>query len=156
LKTRANGHGGKRKGAGKPKGVLWPSTIAKQQARELTRQFITERIPRLLEAQLNNAEGIGHLMLRDPETGKFERVVSSGDPKVDEALIDAAIAQGKQQCWIYLKDPSVQAFTDLMNRALDKPKEQALEVNVKGELKAKSDAEILAALAAIQKKLRAE
>jgi hypothetical protein len=23
--------------------------------------------------------------------------------------------------WIYTKDPSVQAFTDLMNRALDKP-----------------------------------
>jgi len=26
------------------------------------------------------------------------------------------------------KDPSVQAFTDLLNRALDKPKEQAFEV----------------------------
>jgi len=26
--------------------------------------------------------------------------------------------------WIYTKDPSVQAFTDLMNRALDKPTEQ--------------------------------
>ncbi len=116
-----NGHGGKRAGAGKPKGVLWPSTIAKAEARELTRQIISARLPRLLDAQLNNAEGIGHLMLRDPETGKFERVVSTGDPAKDEAIIDAAIAMGRQQCWIYLKDPSVQAFTDLMNRALDKP-----------------------------------
>ena len=29
---------------------------------------------------------------------------------------------------------SIQAFTDLMNRALDKPKEQELEVSVRGEL----------------------
>ena len=32
--------------------------------------------------------------------------------------------------WIFTKDPSVQAFTDLMNRALDKPAEQ---VKVTGE-----------------------
>ena len=31
------------------------------------------------------------------------------------------------------KDPSVQAFTDLMNRAIDKPKEQELEVKLAGD-----------------------
>ncbi len=35
--------------------------------------------------------------------------------------------------YIYAKDPSIQAFTDLMNRALDKPKEQKQEVEITGE-----------------------
>ena len=45
------------------------------------------------------------------------------DPIVAEAQIDAALASGNL-FWIYTKDPNIQAFTDLMNRALDKPAEQ--------------------------------
>jgi hypothetical protein len=55
-------------------------------------------------------------MMRDPKTGKFERI--TGDAK----QIDKAI-KSKNACWIYAKDPNVQAFTDLMNRAIDKPAE---------------------------------
>src|SRR5215813_10870068 len=63
--------------------------------------------------------GIKHLMMRDPKTSKFERVAKNAtDPKVAEAQIDAALASGNS-FWIYTKDPSVQAFTDLMNRALN-------------------------------------
>jgi hypothetical protein len=36
--------------------------------------------------------------------------------------------------WIHTKDPSVQSFTDLMNRALDKPKEQEQEIDLHAEL----------------------
>jgi hypothetical protein len=55
-------------------------------------------------------------MMRDPKTGKFERI--TGDAKqVDEAL------KSKNVFWIYTKDPNVHAFTDLMNRAIDKPAE---------------------------------
>jgi hypothetical protein len=28
----------------------------------------------LLDAQIENAQGLRHLMMRDPKTGKFERV----------------------------------------------------------------------------------
>ena len=49
--------------------------------------------------------------------------VAATDPIVAEAQIDAALASGNF-FWIYTKDPSVQAFTDLMTRALDKPAEQ--------------------------------
>ena len=122
--------GGKREGAGRPQGSLNRSTIAKEQAREITRQIITAHLEQLLEAQLDNASGIRHLMMRDPETGKFERVKANhgDDPLLQEAQIDAALSSGNA-FWIYLKDPSVQAFTDLLNRALDKPKEQAQEIN---------------------------
>ena len=106
-----------------PKGYKTAKTRAKEEAREITRQIITARLEELLEAQIHNAMGIGHLMLRDPNTGKFERVVTTGDPEQDKARIDAAVSTGNA-CWVYLKDPSVQAFTDLLNRALDKPAEQ--------------------------------
>jgi len=119
----ANGHGGKRAGAGRPHGTKNENTLEKAQARELARQMITARLGSLLEAQLDNAEGIRHLMMRDPKTGKFERV--TGDAKqIDKAL------KSKNACWIYTKDPNVQAYTDLLNRAIDKPAEH---VEIAGE-----------------------
>ena len=93
------------------------NTLAKEAAREFVRQKVIERLSSLVDAQLDNAEGIKHLMMRDPTTGKFERV--TGDARdIDRAL------KTKNATWIYTKDPSVQAFTDLLNRALDKPIEQ--------------------------------
>src|SRR5215831_17659253 len=111
-----NGHGGKRKGSGKHKGTRWPSTLAKAEARELVRQYVTERLPEYLDAMSDNILGIRHLMMRDPKTGKFERI--TGDAKqIDKAL------KTKTAFWIYTKDPNVQAFTDLLNRCIDKPAE---------------------------------
>ena len=62
-----------------------------------------------------NAEGIRHLMMHDPKTGKYERVTGSPD-EMKEALASGPF-------YIYTKDPNVQALTDLMNRAIDKPSE---------------------------------
>src|SRR5215813_13976926 len=112
----ANNMGGKRPGAGRPKGMKWPSTLAKAEARDKVRQFINARLPEFLEAMADNVIGIRHLMMRDPKTGKFERI--TGDAKqIDKAL------KSKNACWIYTKDPNVQAYTDLLNRAIDKPAE---------------------------------
>ena len=61
--------------------------------------------------------GLSQLMVRDPKTGQFTRV--SGDAE----QVDAAI-KTQHAVWIYTKDPNVQALTDLLNRALDKPAEQ--------------------------------
>ena len=80
-------------------------TLEKEAARDLVRQKITERLETLIDAQIDNAEGIRHLMMRDPKTGRFERI--TGDAKqVDKAI------KSKNACWIYTKDPNVQAFTD--------------------------------------------
>ena len=111
-----NGHGGKREGVGWPKGKKWPSTLRKEEARELVRRYVTERLGQYLDAMSDNITSIRHLMMRDPKTGKFERI--TGDAKqIDKAL------KTKTAFWIYTKDPNVQAFTDLMNRAIDKPAE---------------------------------
>jgi hypothetical protein len=49
-------------------------TLEKEQAREFVRQYVTEHLEPLVAAQIDNAVGIRHLMMRDPKTGKFERV----------------------------------------------------------------------------------
>src|SRR5262245_6313083 len=124
--VKKGNNGGARPGAGKPRGVKWPSTLRKEEARELVRQYVTERLPQFLDAMSDNITGIKHLMLRDPKTGQFTRV--TGDAK----QIDKAV-KSKNAVWIYTKDPNVQAFTDLMNRALDRPAEH-LEIAGEGSI----------------------
>jgi hypothetical protein len=107
-------HGGKRPHSGKPKGTKWPSTLAKEAARELVRTMITAQLEPLIAAQVAHAKGLSYLVTRDKKTGKFV--------KVTEAM--ARAADGEETIEVWEKDPSVQAFTDLLNRALDKPAEQ--------------------------------
>lgn len=93
----------------------------------------------MVAAQVAHAQGISHFMLRDPKTGKFERVTELAQI---EAALNADGAEEGSSFYIWTKDPSVQAFTDLMNRALDKPKEQEQEIRMTG------DADLIAALMA--------
>jgi hypothetical protein len=117
-KTRGK-HGGKRPGQRPPTGQTWkwPKTMAKDAARELVRQAITAHLEPLIAAQVANAKGLQYLVYRDKKTGKFERVKSLEDVNQDDERIE-----------VWEKDPSVQAFTDLLNRAIDKPKEQVQEI----------------------------
>ena len=118
-------------GSGKPKGYKAPATRDKEAARELARALILQSLEPLIAAQIANAKGISHFMLRDPKTGKFERLT---DPDQITAALNADGAEEGSSYYIWAKDPNVQAFTDLMNRALDKPKEQEQEVKLSGGL----------------------
>ena len=63
-------------------------------------------------------------MVRNTKTGKVLRVT--------EAMAKAMLGKDEENIEVWEKDPSVQAFTDLLNRALDKPKEQEQEVKIAG------------------------
>jgi len=116
VETNQSKRGGFRPNAGRKPGFKLPSTLAKHEAREAARQVITANLVPLIQAAMDNALGLKHLVLRNPKTGEFTRV--TGDAKqVDKAL------KSKSLVTIYTKDPNMQAFTDLMNRALDKPAE---------------------------------
>lgn len=119
--ARRNG----RKG-GRPKGSKTQAVLDKLAARELVRQRVTARLGPLIDAQLANAMGIKYLVTRDKRTGKFIRVT--------EAMAKLKQGHDEEHIEVWEKDPSVQAFTDLLNRALDKPKEQEFEVKVSGEV----------------------
>lgn len=120
--------GGARPNTGVPKGYKQPKTIAKEQAREALRQIILHHAQELVAAQIANAKGIKYLVVREKKSGKFVRVTEAmarqkQDIKDSEEVIE-----------VWEKDPSVQAFTDLLNRAIDKPAEQAQEVEHKGHI----------------------
>lgn len=86
----------------------------------------------MLEAQIRHAKGLSYLVGRD-KAGKFKKLTS------EEA--DRALAAGGESEWtlieVWEKDPSVQAWTDLLNRANDKPKEQEQEHAITGTLEVK-------------------
>ncbi len=112
-------NGGKRPGAGRKKGFKFPYTRSKEEAREAARKMIMAKLGPMIESQVAHAIGISHFFLRDPITKQFVRIE-------DPVQIEEALNAGEEGSyyWIFTKDPSVPAFTDLMNRALDKPAEQ--------------------------------
>jgi hypothetical protein len=126
---------------GPRKGTKYQPTLTKEAAREALRQIVLTDMRDLVAAQLANAKGIKYLVVRSKSTGKFIRV-SEGAAKVlqgsDEEIIE-----------VWEKDPSVQAFTDLMNRALDKPKEQEITLDVRQSPREMSDEDLIAAAQAL-------
>lgn len=118
--------GGARANSGPKRGTKHASTITKEQAREALRQIVLVEMRELAGAQISNAKGIKFLVVREKSSGKFLRV---GENRAEKLNPEEEIIE------IWEKDPSVQAFTDLMNRALDKPKEQEQDVNAKVALR---------------------
>lgn len=122
--------GGARPGAGRkkePKRLDREAAKARKQeaqwTKETARAHVMQRVCReldpLLDAQLEHAKGLKYLVTRDKKTGKFIRV--------GPAMVSA---ENEESIEVWEKDPSVPAFTDLLNRAIDKPKEQEQEIKL--------------------------
>lgn len=105
-------HGGKRLGAGAKKGAGNCVTFEKNALRATARNIIGPHMAELIAAHVANAKGLSYLVYRDKKSGKFERVKALELVDQDENTIE-----------VWEKDPSVQSFTDLMNRLMDKPSE---------------------------------
>lgn len=116
--------GGARPNSGPKKGAKYAKTIDKELAREVLRDMVKEALRPMTEAQIANALGIKFLMVREKTTGKFKRVSESMAKGLnpDEEIIE-----------VWEKDPSVQAFQDLLDRTLDKPTQSvAMKTEVSG------------------------
>lgn len=121
-----DGRGGARPNSGPAKGTKYKPTLEKEAAREEFRKEVLRHLRPLLQRQIAHAMGIGHLYTRD-KGGKFTKIENQSE-------IDRLLTEGVEDTdyWIFAKDPSIQAFTDIMNRALDKPKEQEQEIKHSG------------------------
>lgn len=86
--------------------------------------MVVAELAPLVEAQVQHAKGLRYLVVRDKKSGKFLRV--------SEAMAKERLGTDEELVEVWEKDPNVQAFSDLLNRALDKPKEQEQEVKVTG------------------------
>src|SRR5689334_6963147 len=114
---------------GPKKGAIYKPTMDKAQAREAVRTLVLKHLDGMMAAQIAHAQGLKYLVVRNAKTGKFERV----SKERMEQLLDSHDDE-LERIEVWDKDPSVQAFTDLMNRALDKPKEQEMEISGKVEV----------------------
>jgi hypothetical protein len=120
--------GGARPGAGRKLGGKNPATLNKEEAREMLRQEVLPHLRALVGAQLAHAKGLRYLVTRDRGSGKFVRVT--------EATLAALENQDARDdvIEVWEKEPNVQAFQDLLNRVLDKPREQPTEIAHTGGL----------------------
>lgn len=100
---------------GRPKGSKGKSTIEKEVARELLRQQVLAKLGPMVERQIEHAMGIKFMMVRNVKGGKWTRVTAD--------MADKGFDTDTETVEVFEKDPSIQAFTDLANRAIDKPKE---------------------------------
>ena len=117
--------GGARPGAGRRVGYKEKGTLEKEEARALLRKLVFARMGPLVESQLANAEGLKYLVYRDKGSGKFVTVKSD----------ELEAAQIKNTVEVWEKDPNVGAFTDLLNRAMDKPTEHVeMQATVTGSV----------------------
>ena len=85
------------------------------------RQIVMEHMRPMLEAQISNAMGVKYLVFRD-KNGTFKPVTDVKDKLSKEGV----------ELEVWEKFPNVQAFSDLMDRTFDKPKQH---VDVEGEFK---------------------
>src|SRR6516225_9745742 len=115
--SRENGKKG-----GRPKGSLGPEALDKIAVRERVRELVIKRIDEMVNAQIENALGIKYLVTSDRRTKKFIRVGPAMASRANEETVE-----------VWQKDPSVPAFTDLMNRAIDKPAEQPTQLEHAGK-----------------------
>lgn len=122
--------GGARPNSGPKKGTKYKPTLDKEAAREALRAIVLREMESLVASQMAAAKGISYLVARDKASGKFIRLSEEAMTQLLEGDDDEKL----EAVEVWQKDPSVQAFTDLMNRALDKPKEQKQEFEVTGEL----------------------
>ena len=128
------------------KGTKHKGTLSKEAAREVLRQIVLAELKPMAEAQIKHAKGISYLVYRDKKGGKFTKVTAE-DAEDVFAREELSAADGGVYIEVWEKEPSVQAFTDLMNRAIDKPAETinaAVTVSTKIEDRIKAGRDRLA------------
>jgi hypothetical protein len=120
--------GATRPGAGRPKGVKDPQTLAKEDAREAVRKKLTKELMTVADALLSRARGTRYFVTRNLKTGKFELVTNP------RQVIDALNRKDGQSGEFYTDKPDTVAIREILDRCLDKAKEQEQDVKIDGKL----------------------
>jgi hypothetical protein len=116
--------GEKTPGSGIKKGQKHQGTLEKDAAREALRQQITARLEPITDAQLDHAAGVSYMVLRNTD-GTYTRATN-----VEQ--VDAALAVGETAFKLFTQAPNPQAYNTLLAYAVDRPKEQPQQVELKG------------------------
>lgn len=132
-------HGGKRAGAGKPRGKLSPKTLEKNAVQEAIRQRILKQADALFHAQLANAVGSIQVFRVDEEEreGKVRRIHTLvTDPAEIKAVLDehdgGAGLVNESYYFVNQIAPDNRAIDSLLDRTFGKAT-QSIDLN--GEMK---------------------
>ena len=103
----------------------------------------------LRKEKFGRGEEIVEVWEKDPSIHAFTDLMNRALDKPKEQVLELnvesdtaamdkeKIGRGEEIVEVWEKDPSIHAFADLMNRALDKPKEQVLELSIEGDIVAR-------------------
>lgn len=108
--------------SGKPKGAKHKSTLSKEAARDALRQLVLAELKPMVDAQVKHAKGISYLVYREKKGGKFTKVTAASAEELFKRA-DLPGDDGGVIIEVWEKEPHTPAFTDLLNRAIDKPAE---------------------------------
>jgi hypothetical protein len=110
-----------------PKGHKTRKTVEKEVLRERLRAKVGAALDPMTDAQISNACGIKYLVAREKATGKFRKLSEA------EATLAIGNESETEVIEVWEERPNVQAFTDLLNRTIDKPIEQVnVDAHVEG------------------------
>lgn len=119
--------GGKREGAGRPKGSKSKGTLAKEAAREYYRQRLMREIDDIADAHISRCKGVRYFVTRN-KTGKYELVTNA------DQVIAALNGEDDNIGEFYTDKPDIQAIREALDRAMDRSKEQEQDLNIKGSV----------------------
>src|SRR5215471_350804 len=118
----ANGHGGRRSGAGRPKGAKDPHTLEKQEQERQLRARIAEDVDEYYAALKLAATGVTHMMAKDRD-GTWKEIT-------DPAVMARCLNSGESFYRLSARNPDVRALIHLFDRLCGSVNQQAqLEVN---------------------------
>ena len=120
--------GGKRPGAGRPRGAKDKATIEKEAVLAQYRLRIMQKADELLNAQFSLAEGISYLIRVDSKKGRPDKHVIVTDP---EEIKDYFDKKTKGYYYITTKDPDSGTIDSMLDRTFGRAT-QAVEVGGTG------------------------
>src|SRR3990167_1149937 len=122
--SRANGKKG-----GRPKGSVAPDTKIRQVAEARLLELLYAELEPFAHALAAKAKGLAHFVVRNRQTGKFERIT---DPK---RILGIMNGDAKHETWeIWTRDPDTAALAQALDRLCGRPAEQPQAHTVDGEL----------------------
>lgn len=123
--------GGKRPGAGRPKGSKEPQTLEKEAAREALRVRLTREMDGVAEALVSRCKGVRYFVTRN-KTGKYEIVTNP------DAVVKALNEEDEYTGEFYTDKPETAAIREFFDRTVDRAKEQeqTLKHSLDGDLMA--------------------
>lgn len=121
MKAKSTRRGGKRKGAGRPKGTKEPQTIEREATLKAYRERVCKQADRLLDSELTVALGCSFLF-RKPKEGKDRKIERVTDEDTIKRFLDGELDQDSTD-WYFIttEKPDTMTIRGMFDRTFDKP-----------------------------------